>query len=115
MINPNCYHLDGPTGVKYATARIKKALVEENPQYALRFDIKSYYASIPHFKLLQDINKYYHDPKVILMLNNIITNPIDTARGIKNSSCGIAVIPHHKKNELNLIIYKKYLDTGSRI
>lgn len=53
-MNPNCYHLAGPTGVKYVTQRIKQVLDEEKPKYVLRVDIKSYYASIPHFKLLQE-------------------------------------------------------------
>lgn len=91
VINPNVYHLVGPTGVKYATQRIKQVLQEEQPKYVLRVDIKSFYASIPHFKLLQDIKKYYHDEKVLTMLENIITNPIDTPRGYKNPTCGIAL------------------------
>jgi retron-type reverse transcriptase len=91
VMNPNCYHLAGPTGVKSATQRIKQALQEEQPQYVLRIDIKSYYASIPHFKLLQDIKKYYHDPNVLAMLENIITNPIDTPKGYKNPGYGIAL------------------------
>lgn len=91
VMNANCYHLDGPTGVKYATQRIKQVLDEEKPKYVLRVDIKSYYASIPHYKLLQDVKQYYHDPKVIVMLENIITNPIDTPKGCKNPSRGIAL------------------------
>jgi hypothetical protein len=91
VMNPNCYHLDGPTGVKYATQRIKQILEEEKPKYFLRVDIRSYYASIPKFKLLRDIKKYYHDPKVIKMLDNIINNPIDTPRGTRNPSHGITL------------------------
>lgn len=91
VMNPNVHHLAGPTGVQYATQRIKQVLQEEKPKYVLRVDIKSYYASIPHYKLLQDIKQYYHDPKVLAMLENIITNPIDTPRGYKNPSRGIAL------------------------
>jgi len=91
VMNPNCYHLDGPTGVKYATQRIKQVLQDEKPNYILRADIKSFYASIPHFKLIQDIKKYYDDPKVQMMLENIVTNPIDTPRGYKNPGTGIAL------------------------
>jgi len=39
----------------------------------------------------EDIKQYYHDPKVLAMLENIITNPIDTPRGYKNPSRGIAL------------------------
>ena len=91
VMNPNCYHLDGATGVKYATQRIRQVLQDEKPNYVLRADIKSFYASIPHFKLVQDVKKYYHDPKLHVMLENIITNPIDTPRGYKNPSQGIAL------------------------
>lgn len=91
VMNKNVYHLAGPTGVKYATQRIRQILEEEKPKYFLRVDIRSYYASIPHFKLISDIKQYYHDPKVIAMLENIITNPIDTPRGTRNPSHGIAL------------------------
>lgn len=64
---------------------------EQKPNYIIRADIKSFYKSIPHFKLLADIKKYYHDPKVQVMLENIITNPIETPRGYKNPSNGIAL------------------------
>lgn len=76
VMSKNCYHLVGPSGVKLATQRIRKILTEENPQYVLRIDIKSYYKSIFHFRLLNDIKQYYDDPKVQQMLENIIPNPI---------------------------------------
>lgn len=59
VMNKNCYHLHGPTGVKYATQRILEALRDEKPNYFIRADIKSFYKSILHFKLIQDIRKYY--------------------------------------------------------
>ena len=90
-MNSNVYHLVGPSGVKHATSRIKQVLEEEKHKYFLRIDIRSYYASIPHYQLLNDIKQYYHDPKIIAMLENIITNPIDTPRGTRNPSHGIAL------------------------
>ncbi len=91
VMNPNVHHLAGPTGVKYATQRVKQVLEEDKPNYVLRVDIKSFYASIPHFKLMQDIKKYYHDPKLVAMLEAIITNPIDAPRDYKNPIHGIAL------------------------
>jgi RNA-directed DNA polymerase len=91
VMNPNCYHLHGPTGVKYATQRIRQILQEEKPNYVLHVDIKSFYKSIQHHKLIQDIKRYYDDPKVQTMLENIITNPIETPRGYKNPVHGIAL------------------------
>jgi len=91
VMNKNCYHLHGPTGVKYATQRIRQVLQEEKPNYIIRADIKSFYKSIPHHKLVDDIRQYYDDPKVQTMLENIITNPIETPRGYKNPDHGIAL------------------------
>lgn len=91
VMNPNVFHLAGPTGVKYATQRIKQVLQEDKLEYFIRVDIKSFYASIPHFKLLQDIQEYYDDPKLIAMLQRVVTNPIDAPRGYKNPIKGIAL------------------------
>lgn len=91
VINPNCLHIHGPSGVKLATQRIRQVLDEEKPQYIIRADIKSFYKSIPHHKLIQDIKKFYDDPKVQFMLQEIITNPIETPRGYKNAVTGIAL------------------------
>lgn len=91
VMNPNCYHLNGPNGVKLATRRIKQILQENKPKYIIRADIKSFYKSISHHQLIQDINQHYDDVKVQAMLERIITNPIETPRGYKNADHGIAL------------------------
>ncbi|AOW55982.1 reverse transcriptase domain-containing protein [Legionella pneumophila] len=91
VMNPNCYHLHGPSGVKLATQRIKKILAEQKPKYIIRADIKSYYKSIRHHLLIEDVKRHYSDPNVQLMLENIIKNPIETPRGYKNPDNGIAL------------------------
>jgi RNA-directed DNA polymerase len=91
VMNDNCYHLHGPSGVKLATQRIRETLQEQKPNYVIRADIRSFYKSIPHHKLIQDIKKYYDDRKVQTMLKNIITNPIETPRGCKNPVTGITL------------------------
>ena len=91
IMNPNCYHLHGPSGVKYATQRIKEVLEEKQHHYVIRADIRSFYKSILHHKVIADIKKYYNDPKLIGMLENIITNPIDAPRGTKNPIHGVAL------------------------
>ena len=91
VMNPNCYHLRGPSGVRNATKRIRQVLAEEKPQYVIREDIRSFYKSILHHKLIADIKKHYDDPKLIYMLENIITNPIDAPRGMKNLIHGVAL------------------------
>jgi RNA-directed DNA polymerase len=91
VMSKNCYHLAGPTGVKHTTQRIRQILQEEKPQYVLRADVRSYYKSIQHHKLIGDIKQHYNDPKVQIMLENIIANPIETPRGYKNPGQGIAL------------------------
>ncbi|BCA95400.1 hypothetical protein TUM19329_17610 [Legionella antarctica] len=91
VMNPNCYHLHGPSGVRLATRRIRQVLLEKKPQYIIRADIKSFYKSIPHHQLIQDIKKHYNDLNVQSMLEQIIINPIETPRGYKNPDQGIAL------------------------
>jgi retron-type reverse transcriptase len=91
VMNPNCFHLDGPNCVKRATQCIRQVLQQERPGYIIRADIKSFYRSIPHYKLIQDIKQTYDDPKVQSMLERVITNAIETPRGYKNPGHGIAL------------------------
>lgn len=90
-MNPNCYHLQGPNGVKQATQNIKQVLKEHKPHYLIRPDVKSFYKSIPHSLLIQDINQHYDCLKVQDMLKNIITNPIETYKGDINPDYRIAL------------------------
>ena len=41
VMNPNCYHLQGPSGVKVATRELRKIIEEEKPNFVIRADIKS--------------------------------------------------------------------------
>ena len=91
VFNPNCYHIVGPSGVKLATQRCRQVLQNEQPKYFIRADIKSFYKSIVHYKLVKDIKQYYDDNKLVTMLENIVTNPIDTPYGYKNPITGIAL------------------------
>ena len=90
-MNQNCYHLHGSSGVRIATQRIRQALQEKKPKFIIRADIKSFYKSISHHKLVQDIKQHYDDEKVQAMLEAIVTNPIETPRGYKNADHGLAL------------------------
>lgn len=90
-MNPNCYHLHGPSGVRLATQHIREVVSLEKPKYIIRADIKSYYKSISHHLLIEDVKRYYLDHKVQSMLEEIIKNPIETPRGYKNPDHGIAL------------------------
>lgn len=91
VMNPNCYHLHGPSGVQLATQRIREVLATKKNKYIIRADIKSYYKSIQHQVLIDDLRHYYTDSKVQSMLEHIVRNPIETPRGYKNPDNGIAL------------------------
>ena len=91
VINPNCFHLLGPNGVGVATKKINAALLENKAHYFIRTDIKAYYKSISHQLLIQDLNRYYKDTKLLSMLEQIIKNPIETPNGYKNPDHGIPI------------------------
>jgi retron-type reverse transcriptase len=90
-VNPNCLHIYGPNGVKQATQRIRQVLKDDKPNFVIRADIKSFYRSIPHYKLIQDIKKTYDDPNMHLMLERVITNGIETPKGYRNAIQGVAL------------------------
>jgi len=108
IINPNCLHLNGPTGVQYATERICEALQVNDYHYIIRADIASYYRSILHYKLTQDIKNCFDDPKVQAMLTEIIQNPIETSWGYKNPLHGIPL--RGPLSQLFSALYLKPLD-----
>jgi hypothetical protein len=110
IVHPNCYHMLGPTGVKRATRKIEEALRTNAFQYIIRADIKSFYRSIPHYKLIQDIKKIYDDPKIVKILEDVIRNPIDTPRGYKNPDTGIAL--RGPLSQLFSAIYLRPLDAA---
>jgi RNA-directed DNA polymerase len=91
VISPYCYHLLGPNGVRKASADIRQALAEKKPQYFIRADIKSFFASIPHELLIKDINTYYDDPQLGRLLEQVIKTPIKTPNGYINPDKGIAL------------------------
>ena len=72
IISPLCLHLAGPSAIKGAAARIKAALSSGRYHYAIRADIKSYYASINHKILLKQIGQHFDDPIVLILLKNFI-------------------------------------------
>lgn len=108
IINPNCLHLLGPNGVKVATQRIKEALQGGEYLYIIRADIKGFYSSIPHFKLIEDIKHTFADPKVQAIMERVITNPIETPWGYKNPDKGIAL--RGPLSQMFSAIYLKPLD-----
>lgn len=91
VINPHCYHLQGPNGVREASAKIRTVFKEKKPTYFIRADIKSYFASIDHDVLIDDIKAHYADKQLIQLLTQVIKTPIKTQDGYINPNKGIAL------------------------
>jgi len=77
VIPVECVHLAGPNAVKTVTKAIRMALVDHTFDYVIRYDIKSYYASIHHETLLNQLRDHYQDPILQHYFNAIVTVPID--------------------------------------
>ena len=77
VIPVECVHLAGLNAVKTVTHAIEAALTENTFDHVIRFDIKSYYASINHEILLNQPRDHYHDRILQHYFNAIVTIPID--------------------------------------
>ena len=77
IISSRCLHLRGPSAVKEATEQIKKALDSGYFNYVFRIDIRSFYASIDHRLLLEQVYQHFDDPIIRKYLHDIITIGID--------------------------------------
>jgi len=84
-------HLQGPSVIKKVTANIKEALNTGKYTYAIRLDIKSYYASINHKILLQQLAAVFDDPMLLRYLNDIVTIPIDNSGNLELPTSGIPI------------------------
>ena len=73
IISPLCLHLKGPSNIESATAKIKTALDSDKYLYCLRADIRSYYASINHKILLNQLTKEFSDSLLLKYLKDIVT------------------------------------------
>jgi RNA-directed DNA polymerase len=76
IISTHCFHLAGPNGVKEALRYVENALDTGKFHYAIRIDIKSYYASINHRILKNRVNEHFDDPKVQCYLADIISTAV---------------------------------------
>jgi RNA-directed DNA polymerase len=110
IVHQNCFHMHEPGGVRLATEHIRLAIKKEKPEFVIRADIKSFYSSIPHYKLIADIRKIFDDPEVQRMLERVITNIIDTPRGYRNTGFGVAF--RGPLSQLFSAIYLKPLDAA---
>ena len=89
IIEKTCLHLGGPSAIKKAALQIEQALKKTPYRYIIRTDIKSYYASINHSVLKDQIQAEFDDIRVINQLYNIIDAPIDYGGYLRTPNTGI--------------------------
>ncbi len=77
IISKLCASTRGPCAIKEVTRDIEKALKSGQYYYALRIDIKGYYANIEHKRLLELLQKNFDDPLILKYLNDIVKRLVD--------------------------------------
>lgn len=65
-ISDNCYHIYGNGGAKLAILDITQVLSVGN--HVMKLDVKSYYASIDHILLFDQLSEYITDKYVLRLL-----------------------------------------------
>ena len=75
VIHKHCHHLQGPSIIKPLSIQVTHCL--DQYHYFYRLDIKSYYASIDHALLCDQIRAHYDDPHMVDDLCSIITVGVD--------------------------------------
>jgi RNA-directed DNA polymerase len=64
--SPACTHLRGHGGAKAAVRRVHQALAGH--RHVFRTDVRSYYASIDHFKLMDQLARHFSDRQALNLL-----------------------------------------------
>ncbi|MEN8221060.1 MAG: reverse transcriptase domain-containing protein [Pseudomonadota bacterium] len=95
VLSPNCYHIAGRGGLKGAVRAAIDAL--EAGSYVMKSDVKSYYASIDHYILYEQVEQHVDDKAVLRLVwgylkHNVVDggNYINIERGI---SLGCSLSP----------------------
>ncbi len=68
-VSDRCTHLKGHGGAKYAVREVRDHLPDN--RFVLRTDVKSYYASIDHLMLLDQLAVHIKDRRVLNLLTCI--------------------------------------------
>ncbi|MCE3239403.1 MAG: reverse transcriptase (RNA-dependent polymerase), partial [Gammaproteobacteria bacterium] len=123
ILSPLCYHQHGISGVKLALNAVIKATASRRFRYSIRIDIKSYYASINHSILLEQLNNDFDDPRLRHYFNDIVTIPVDKdavvslpTQGIPSRSSlspffgALYLTPLDRAFEQRSCFYARYMD-----
>ena len=89
IISKHCLHIRGPSGVIKGHSWLQEVLQHHRFRYVLRLDIKSYYASINHQILYQQLEARYDDPRLLNYFKLIVEYTIDRFGQIIHAEKGI--------------------------
>jgi RNA-directed DNA polymerase len=87
-ISPACTHVKGHGGLKSTVRRVH----EQRPNYrfVLRTDVRSYYASIDHFLLMEQLAKYIKDKFILNLLWQYLHRMVEHGGLYREIQCGIS-------------------------
>jgi hypothetical protein len=91
IISKRCYHLQGPQGTIPCLQEVDKALQTGRFHYALRLDIRGYFASIDRKILLELLNRHFNDPRLQNYFEQIVQISIIDNADITNPDKGIPI------------------------
>ncbi|MEN8220412.1 MAG: reverse transcriptase domain-containing protein [Pseudomonadota bacterium] len=89
MLSPNCYHIKGRGGLKGAVRAAINAL--EPDSYVMKSDVKSYYASIDHYILYEQVEQFVDDKTVLRLLWGYLKHCVVDGGNYINISRGISL------------------------
>ncbi len=88
-ISPRCTHVKGHGGAKGAVRKVLGHLADN--RFVLRTDIKSYYASIDHFLLLDQLAAFIEDRQVLNLLGQYLRRTAERGGVFWEYECGISL------------------------
>ena len=87
-MNSSCTHIKGHGGLKGAVREVREHL--SSNRFALRTDVKSYYASITHELLMQRLEIYIHDRRLLNLLNQYLKRTVEKGGNFYDFHRGIS-------------------------
>ena len=88
-VSRRCTHLKGNGGAKYAVREVRDHL--QNNRFVLRTDVKSYYASIDHLMLLDQLAVHIKDRRVLNLLGQYMRRTSERGGSFWDYAKGISL------------------------
>jgi retron-type reverse transcriptase len=77
-VSHRCTHIKGHGGAKYAVRAVRDHLAAN--RFVLRTDVKSYYASLDHLLLLEQLAVYIKDRRVLNLIGQYLRRTSERGR-----------------------------------